>query len=422
MVMLKTMVVLPRIVRRGQRMLHVFVHNETSIPAGVAAISRGLGEAIPPANGCDPSGVKTLMSDRRPRVVLAAVVVAAMAGLVRAEPAAAGEVHRIGDITAKTIGPMAPPSEDSVRTRMLAWLAERGTIDKTRLEEIGKLWAQSDQPPSSEALFDLVIQSFALADETTRTFVDACRLFNAPLLPPEAKLLEQADAGPYYFANMSLFYGRYLAHRQMFEEALEVLDKAPLAEVVDPASLLFFKAVCQHHLLLKTEGLATIEQLLKNIEGVPVRYSTVAALMQYDLESLRDQSLDEVARKMTDVERRLELGRTGQKVQKKEDEIIVTLDELIKKIEEQSGGGGGGAGGQSNRPNSPANDSVIKGSTAPGKVDPKKFKNSAEWGDLPPKARAKAKDQIAREFPAHYRDAIDEYTRKAANRPAANGK
>jgi hypothetical protein len=65
---------------------------------------------------------------------------------------------------------------------------------------------------------------------------------------------------------------------------------------------------------------------------------------------------------------------------------------------------------------------VIKGATAPGKVDPKDVKNQGEWGDLPPKARAKAKDQIARKFPAHYSDVIDEYTKKAANRPAANGK
>jgi hypothetical protein len=352
------------------------------------------------------------------------LVVLSLAERLYAEPAdepPTGQLRRLGEIKVKKIGPTAPPSADSVRTRTLDWVTERGVTDKAVLEEIGKLWIQPEQPPSSEALFDLTIQSFALADVTTRTFVSACGLAHAPLLPPEAKLLEQADAGPYYLANMSLFYGRYLAHRQMFEEALDVLEKAPLADVVDPASLLFFKAVCQHHLLQKTEGLATIEQLLKNTEGVPVRYATVAALMQYDLESLQDQSLDEVARKMTDVERRLELGRTGQKVQKKEDEIIVTLDELIKKIEEQNGGGGG-AGGQTNRSNSGANDSVIKGATAPGKVDPKKFKNEAEWGDLPPRARAKAKDQIARKFPAHYGDVIDEYTRKAANRPAANGK
>jgi len=32
------------------------------------------------------------------------------------------------------------------------------------------------------------------------------------------------------------------------------------------------------------------------------------------------------------------------------------------------------------------------------------------------------KDHIAREFPAHYRDAMDEFSRKEANRRAVNGK
>jgi hypothetical protein len=124
---------------------------------------------------------------------------------------------------------------------------------------------------------------------------------------------------------------------------------------------------------------------------------------------------------MTAVERRLTLGRAGQKVQKKEEEIVATLDEIIKRIEEQQGGGGGGGGSQ-NRSSSPAQDSVVKGSTAPGKVDPKKLKNEGQWGDLPPRARAKAKDLIAREFPAHYRDAIEEFTKKAAARPANSAK
>jgi hypothetical protein len=334
------------------------------------------------------------------------------------------ELRRTGDIAIGAVGLVAPPSPEVVRTRTLEWVALRVGADKARLEEIGKLWGLADETPSAQGLFDLTIQSFAQADQATQDFVKACSLQQATLLPPEAKLLEQADAGRFYIANMALFYGRYLAHRQMFEESLEVLNRTSIAELVDPASLLFFKAVCQHHLLLKTEGLATIDQLLKNTEGVPVRYSTVAALMQFDLEALRDQSLDEVSRKMTDVERRLGLGRTGEKVQKKEEEIIVTLDELIKKIEDQQGGGGGGggAGGNSNRSSSPAQDSTIKGSTAPGKVDQKKFKNEKEWGDLPPRARAKAKEDLARKFPAHYKDAIEDFTRKAANRPAGTGK
>ncbi|MGE5192118.1 MAG: hypothetical protein ACM3U2_06405 [Deltaproteobacteria bacterium] len=341
----------------------------------------------------------------------------------RAEPDAR-EPRRPAEVGSGAAVLVAPPSADVVRTRTLEWVAQRVGADNARLEEIGKLWGLADDVPTAQTLFDLTIQSFALADEATQKLVEACSLQQATLLPPDARLLEQADAGRFYTANVSLFYGRYLAHRQMFEESLDVLIRTSIADVVDPASLLFFKAVCQHHLLMKAEGLATIEQLLKNTEGVPVRYSTVASLMQFDLEALRDQSLDEVSRKMTDVERRLGLGRTGQKVQKKEDEIIVTLDELIKKIEEQQGGGGGGggAGGNSNRSASPAQDSTIKGSTAPGKVDSKKFANEKEWGDLPPRARAKARDELARKFPAHYKDAIENYTKQAANRPASSGK
>ncbi|MFN0055742.1 MAG: hypothetical protein ACKV0T_26665 [Planctomycetales bacterium] len=317
---------------------------------------------------------------------------------------------------------VAPPAPDSVRTRTLEWVAPRAAGNPERLEAIGKLWGLEDSVPSPEELFQRTIRSFCLADPPTEAFVAECGLQRPPLLAPAGTLLTAEDAAPFYTANLGLFYGRYLAQRQMYEEALAVLEPIPLAEVVDPASLLFFRAVCQHYLLHKAEGLVTIEQLLHATEGVPVRYTALAALMQHDLEALADNSLDEIARKMADVERRLHLGRAGEKVQKKEEEIITTLDEIIKKIEDQQGGGGGGAGGQSNRSDSPNNDSVIKGSTAPGNVDPKKFDKTGSWGDMPDKMRARAKNDIARQFGAHYGAAIDEYTKKAASRPAASGK
>jgi hypothetical protein len=313
---------------------------------------------------------------------------------------------------------IAPPPADVVRTRTLEWVAQRVAEDKTTLEEIGRLWGLSGEPLVPEQLFELTIRSFCLADPETATFVQSCALQRPALLAPEARLLEKSEAGQFYLANVGYFFGRYLVQRQMFEEGLTVLEKLPVADLVDPAGFLFHKAVCQHHLLQKEEGLATIEQLLRSTEGVPVRYTTVATLMQYDLEALQERSLEEISRKMSDVERRLNLGRAGQRVQKKEEEIIMTLDEIIKKIEDQQGGGGGGAGGQANRSTAPASDSVVKGSTAPGTVDPKKLDKQGTWGDLPPRARQRAKDLIAREFPAHYRTAIEEFTRKGANRAA----
>ena len=172
-------------------------------------------------------------------------------------------------------------------------------------------------------------------------------------------------------------------------------------------------------MLLKTEGLSTLKKLLDQTIDVPVRYTAVAALMKEDLERLDPETLDEIARKMTDVQRRLSLGRTGPKVQKKEDEIIATLDEMIKKMEDQQSSSSASSSGSGSQQNAnPAQDSQVKGSTAPGNVDKKKFSGNGAWGGLPDKQRAKAKDLISREFPAHYRQAIEEYTRKAAGRTA----
>ncbi|MED5447053.1 MAG: hypothetical protein VYA62_02445, partial [Planctomycetota bacterium] len=133
------------------------------------------------------------------------------------------------------------------------------------------------------------------------------------------------------------FYGRFLAQKKMYDEARELLAALETKSVVDPAGLLYFKAVCEHQLLKKTEGLATIRTLLEDTTTVPLRYKTTAELMQHDLKSLKKDSLSEISRKMKDVERRLDLGRGGQRVQKQEDEIVASLDAIIEKLEQQGG-------------------------------------------------------------------------------------
>ncbi len=319
----------------------------------------------------------------------------------------------------------APPKAAEVRTQTLTWVASQGVTDKAVLEEIGKLWAFGDETPKPATLLDTAIQSFALADAKTKKLVDAWNLGIAPILPIEATLPDGKSENEFYLANLRLYYARYLTQLRLFEEALNVFEQIDVNRVVDPASCLFFQAVCEHGLLKKKEGLATLNKLLKNTEDVPVRYSTVATLMQYDLQALREKSLGEVARKMSDVERRLDLGRGGQKVQKVEEEIIASLDEIIKKLEQQMGGGGGGgsgSGGQQNQSSSAAKDSSVKGSTAPGNVDQRNIGNQSGWGALPPKQETQAKNLINRNFPAHYRQAIEQYFKKLANRRARPGK
>ncbi len=321
----------------------------------------------------------------------------------------------------------APPAADEVRSQTLEWVAAQQVKDERVRENIGKVWAIGEESLPARDLFEKVIETFCLADPATKKLVDACRLQDAPPLAPKSTawgglsaLLSRKEAGEFYQANMRLFYGRYLAQRRMYDEALDALGELDPRQVVDPATCLFFRAVCQHQLLMKQDGLATIKQLLKDTQNVPVSYSTVATLMQYDLQALREMTLDEATRKMKDSGRRLDLGRGGQKVQKVQDEIVTILDEIIEKLEQQSGGGGGGGSSQnrSNQSSSPAQDSVVKGATAAGNVDRKHARNKAGWGALPPKEEARAKNLLNRNFPAHYRKAVEEYFKKLAKRRA----
>ncbi|OYW21514.1 MAG: hypothetical protein B7Z55_05715, partial [Planctomycetales bacterium 12-60-4] len=210
------------------------------------------------------------------------------------------------------------------------------------------------------------------------------------------------------------------AEQRMYDEALTQLSAVNLEQAIDPATVLFYRAVASHEILEIPQAISALDVLQNQTAQVPVRYTTIAELMRDELEGLETQSLGEVARLMHDSERRLDLGRTGERVQGVQDRIVSTLDELIKKLEAQQGGGGGGGGSSnnSNQSDAGADDSRVKGATAPGETDDKKFKKEGKWGDLPEKQQAEAKNLINRDFPSHYRQAIETYFRKLAGRPA----
>ena len=318
----------------------------------------------------------------------------------------------------------APPAADAVRTQALAWVAKQGVKDEAVLKQAAKLWVDVEDNPSPRSLFDKVIATFSTVDPASRKLVEACGLIDAPLLAPSSAFLEGTADDAFHRNNLCLFYARYLTRRKMFDQALEQFADIDVTRVVDPASCLFFRAVCEHQLLMKKDGLATLKSLLKNTESVLTRYVTLGTLMQADLQSFKEKSLDEVARLMNDVKNRLGNANAGPKVQNKEEKIVALLDEIIEKLEEQSGGGGGGSGqGKgSNQPSSAADQSHIMGQKGPGEVDSEKFANRTGWGSLPPKERAKAKNLVDRNFPSHYKRAIDAYLAKLRKRQVTSSK
>ena len=316
---------------------------------------------------------------------------------------------------------IAPIPADEVRARILEWSAGAG-LSSAKIQAIAALWVLGPEAPSAQELHEKTIETFRLVNPDAEKLIQACKY--GILSVPATAVLDKENLPPFFAANLRAHFARFLGQNELYDEALTQFDQVDLSQIVDPAGCLFFKAVCQHRLLMKEEGLQTIDALLTDTTDLPVRFRTVARLMRADLEQLKEKSLNEVARMMSDVERRLRFGRGGERVQKVEEEIIASLDEIIKKIEQQQGGGGGGGGGagqnNSNQSGGPAGDSSVKGSTAPGEVDERDIGRNAGWGSLPPKEQAKARNLIDRELPPHYRAAIEEYLRKIAKRPASS--
>jgi len=212
-----------------------------------------------------------------------------------------------------------------------------------------------------------------------------------------------------------------LVRARLYDEALPVIAEVDPVESIDPASALFFRGVCYHTLLMKKEALADLRRLLENEEDSPVRFARTAKMMVADIKPLKDDSLDEISRLMTDVSRRLDLGRANEEVEKREQQIIDKLTKIIDKIEkeqqqqqQQQQQSSGGQGGQGNQQGNPMNESRIAGASGNGDVDLKKMKDGDGWGNLPPAERQQAIQQISRDLPTHYREAIEAYFRKMA--------
>ncbi len=220
--------------------------------------------------------------------------------------------------------------------------------------------------------------------------------------------------------TLRVWLGRELVRARLYDEALPVIAEVDPIETIDPAAALYYRGACYHALLMKTEALADLRRLLENKATTPVRFTRTAEMMIADIKPLKEDSLDEISRLMTDVTRRLDLGRSDEDVRNQEQKIIDKLTKLIEKAEQQqqqqqqqqaqSSGKGGGGGS----PGAPMQDSQAAGGGGNGDVDRKDIAQKDGWGNLPPAERNEALQQISRDLPTHYREAIEAYFRKLA--------
>jgi hypothetical protein len=248
---------------------------------------------------------------------------------------------------------------------------------------------------------------------------------SAPTAVPA--LLKDAKKPAFYRQALALAYGKALTSRKVYEEGLEALLTLKPEEALDPSAYFFHKAVCEHSLMLKDKADGSIDRLLVDVSDSPERYRMVAALMHFDMLTWQEKDLGWIARKMDNVQRRLDLKRGGKQTQKMQKEVLVRLEEMIKEIENQqknssqcNGGDcpGGGQPGNGSAPGtdtstSPMQDTMGGTANGTGNIDAKKAKEIAEvWGKLPEKERAAALRELTRSMPAKDRAVIESYFRE----------
>lgn len=307
------------------------------------------------------------------------------------------------------------PEYREVRQDVLDW-AKKGRFESGMRAQVRTLWPSVElRGTDGTELLQRVADTFALVDDRAHRLVTACSAaFQGPV-PPDASWLQGEDVPDFMRNNLSLYYARWLAQRGLYDEVVEALRGLAPQDVVDPAGLLFYRTVAHQQLVEPDLSRAALVQLLEHEDALPRRYQQVAQLLSRDLASLKDESLDHIARRMNDVRRRLDFGRAGKQVQIVEQGVVDSLDKLIKQLEEQQQQMSSGVSG-SQRSTQPMQDSQLPSMPAPPmQVEQREIGGKSGWGDLPPKERERALQQISREFPGHYRDVIEQYFRDLAD-------
>jgi len=311
------------------------------------------------------------------------------------------------------------------QARALAWLKQATGNDAAKVAQFNQIWKQEDRP-----VIDRLADTFALGSPAAASLLRDARNPATPAPTAVPALLRDAKQPAFFRANLALAYARALSNRRVHEEALETLKLFDADQVIDPAGYLFHRAVCEHSLLNKQAAVQSVGRLLQQALDSPERYKTVGALMLLDMQSWKEKDLGAVARKMTNIERRLQLARGGPQTQKLQKEVISRLDELIKELENKAKSGGccnggscpsggesqgqGSGGGQANK--TPMGDSRVATNGGTGNVTQRRIKKMVEgWGSLPPEQRAQAErefEELVSSLSLAHQEAYREYFRR----------
>lgn len=323
----------------------------------------------------------------------------------------------IGDFLATPGWTIRPHAE--VAAEVENWLSEQ-SLPASEYAAILAGWKTAGEGARDLSRLDVLAETFARVDPRVTNIIEHCQSFSAGMLPAEWAWLEEPETSLLVRNNMRLYLARWQTQVGLYDEALVSMAGLSTRDVAAPEILLFCRAVSHHFLVHPSEAGSLATQLLERESELPERYQQLARLIVKDVERLQDESLDHIARRMSDIQRRLTQGRAGETVQGIEQGVIDSLDKMIEELEQQQQQAAGKGQAQAQPGGNPMQESRLAEMQAPGKVEQRDIGNKSGWGDLPPKEREQALQQIGREFPAHYREVIEQYFRELARGQSAD--
>ena len=126
-------------------------------------------------------------------------------------------------------------SIDQVQARLLQWLAQAKT-DEATATKVTALWADKAavQALPAEDVLDLLMESFAIADESVQALMEACRTSGVH----EPMNFEGVRSDSFFREQVQLYHARWFTQHRFFDEAMVLLESLNPETSVDPASLL----------------------------------------------------------------------------------------------------------------------------------------------------------------------------------------
>ncbi len=212
-----------------------------------------------------------------------------------------------------------------------------------------------------------------------------------------------------------------------YETTLRLLPKKNLSEQNQ-----FRKVVCLFELRQEKDFKAALADFHWSFAKSGVkRYKNIISLLEDETEN-RKVPLVDIAAKMKNAARLINLNRPHKEVAARQGEILSDLDKLIAQAEQQKkeqeqkekekdspeGRKQGKAEGKPGNPNGnrssdPADASNIANGEGAGKVDDRKLASIAkQWGKLPDRERAKALVELTRDMAPRYRQVVEDYFRE----------